>query len=232
MKRLAAILLVAAILVCAVAAPKPAHGKVAVGVKEGDWIEYSLSMRGPPLDVERNLTWYRMEILSVEGAVLEVNKTALSVNGTFSSSVWSFNLAEGLTFGWVIIPAGLGMGDVFFDASKSANVTVEGETQRTLLGVSRTVTYASDPGRLYREWDKATGVYVYSLENTTSYTVQANLVATNLWSLPSQEQTQTQVWLIAAVAGVVTAAAMALAVILARKKEKANPSAASVHRKT
>lgn len=169
-----------------------AYAEPSTGVKKGDWIEYSMSIKGPPLDPLRNITWYRAEILEVDGASFRANKTALTVNGTLSSSIWNFNLTEGEVQGWVIIPANLSTGDAFFDAAKSTNITIEGEEQKTLLDASRTVTHASDPGKVYKEWDKATGVYVHAIEHTTDYTVITNAVATNMWSPQIQEPNQTE----------------------------------------
>jgi len=176
-------LILASIVVYAsvIAFPKLTYGETSVGVKKGDWIEYTIAMTGPPLDPIRNLTWYRAEILEVDGAWFQVNKTALSVNGVLSSSLWSFDLAEGQVRGWVIIPANLSTGDTFFDAAKSLNIIIEGEEQKTVLGANRAVTHASDPGRVYLEWDKATGVYVHSIAHTSNYTVIMNAFATNMW---------------------------------------------------
>ncbi len=203
--RVFAALVLASLTVCVsvMILPALAYGEVSVGVKKGDWIEYTITMAGPPLDPIRNLTWYRAEILEVDGAWFQVNKTALSVNGALSSSVWNFNLAEGQVRGWVIIPANLGTGDTFFDAVKSLNNTIEGEEQKTLLGASRTVTHASDPGKVYMEWDKATGVYVHSEDDTGDYTVMMNAIATNMWSSQTQGQSQTMFLLL--VAGIVLA---------------------------
>jgi hypothetical protein len=131
MKAFAALILVS-IIVCAsvIALPTLTYGETSVGVKKGDWMEYTIAMTGPPLDPIRNLTWYRTEILEVDGAWFQANKTGLSVNGTLSSSIWNFNLAEGQVRGWVIIPANLSTGDTFFDAAKSLNITIEGEEQK------------------------------------------------------------------------------------------------------
>ena len=175
------------------------------GVKKGDWIDYDISMAGPPLDTWRNLTWYRIDILEVDGGWVEVNKTALSVNDALSSSVWNFNLTGGQVQGWVIIPANLGVGDFFFDAAKSANVTIEGEEQKTLLGASRTVTHASDPGKVHKEWDKATGIYVHAIAYTSTFTVITNAIATNLWGPQTLEQNQIKYYQLAAAAIIVLA---------------------------
>jgi hypothetical protein len=177
----------------------PVVGDPSVGLEEGDWIEYTLSITGPPLDPYRNLTWYRMDILEVNGTSFQVNKTALSVNGFISSSIWSFNFAEGEVWGWVIIPANLSSDDQFVDASRSTNITINGEVKKTLLGASRAVTFGSDPGRVYREWDKATGVYVYALECTSNYTVVTNATATNMWVSSTFQQNRPTPYILHAV---------------------------------
>jgi len=196
--------------------PTVAFAEPSVGLKEGDWIEYTFSVTGPPLDPLRNLTWYRMDILDVDGASFQVNKTALSVNGILSSSVWSFNFAEGEVWGWVIIPANLNSGDTFFDASKSANITIEGEVEKTLLGASRTITFGNDPEKVYREWDKATGVYVHTIEHTTDYTVVANAKATNMWTSSSPQQNETVPYML--IAGVTLLLAEPLVLLFFYKK--------------
>ncbi len=75
---------------------------------------------------------------------------------------------------------------------KPVNVTIQSEEQKTVLGASRIVTYGNDSLR-HKEWDKATGVFVGSLEiykNVTNkagwyiedLTVTIQAIATNMWS--------------------------------------------------
>lgn len=217
MKVFAALALVT-ILVYALFVSSACAYEPSVGVKQGDWIEYSISMKGPPLDSSRNLTWYRIDILEVSGGWIEVNKTALSVDGIFSSSIWDFNLTEGHVLGWVIIPANLGVGDAFFDAAKSANVTIEGEEQKTLFGSSRTVTHASDPGRVYKEWDKATGIYVNAVEHTTDYTVITGVIATNMWSTQILGQNQGELYRLVVVIIAVALVTLFFSLFIVRRK--------------
>lgn len=170
------------ILILLCATPVIGFDEFCVGVKKGDWIEYSINIRGPALDGLRNLTWYKAEILEVGDSLIVANKTALTVNGTLLSSIWTFNFTEGQVQGWVIIPANLGVGESFFDNTKNTSIIVEGEEYKTILGATRAITYATDPGKVYKEWDKSTGVYVHAIEFTTSYTVITKVVATNMWS--------------------------------------------------
>jgi hypothetical protein len=176
--------------------PAFAYNEPTVGVKKGDWIEYNITISGPQLDEARNLTSFRNEILEVNGSSFEANMTSISVNGTVLSSLWNFNLTGGEVCGWMIIPANLNEGDKFFDAAKAANVTIEGHEQKMVAGESRTVTHATDPGKLYKEWDKATGVYVNSIEHTKNYTVITNATATNLWSAQINVSNQADSYLI------------------------------------
>ena len=218
MKIFSALILVSIVFVSVMALPTFTYGEASVGVKKGDWIEYAISMTGPPLDPLRNLTWYRTEISEVDGAWFQVNKTALSVNGTFSSSIWNFDLTEGQVYGWVIIPANLSTGDTFFDVTKSANITIEGEEQKTLLGANRTVTHASDPGKVYKEWDKATGVYVYSIDHTRNFSVIMNAFATNMWIPQPQGQNPTASYQLSAATTILAVLILSSAIFIARKK--------------
>jgi hypothetical protein len=222
MKTFSALILVSIFFVSLMALPTFICGEASVGVKKGDWIEYAISMKGPPLDPIRNLTWYRTEILEVDGSSFQVNKTSLSVNGILSSSIWDFDLTEGQVYGWVIIPANLSSGDKFFDAAKLANITIEGEEQKTLLGVSRTVTHASDPGKVYKEWDKATGVYVYSIENTSNFTVIFKAIATNIWSPQIPWQNLTAFYQFFAAIIILSVLIFSSVMFIARKKRLKN----------
>ncbi|MCW3984736.1 MAG: hypothetical protein NWE96_12225 [Candidatus Bathyarchaeota archaeon] len=168
-----------------------------VGVKEGDWIEYNITVSGrgtpPPT---HDVRWMRIAVLEVDGAAFSVNLTAWYANGTLGSAIWKFNFTEGNVGGWIIIPSNLCAGDKFFDSSihnhKPVNVTIQGESQKNVLGAPRAVTWGNDSFR-HKEWDKATGVFVGSSEtyrNVTNkdgwyiedLTVTIEATATNMWS--------------------------------------------------
>ncbi len=222
-----------------IVSPALAIDELSVGVKEGDWIEYSISVTGtgtpPPT---HDVNWFRIEVLPVEGAAFSVNLTARYSNGTLGSAIWKFNFTEGDVGGWIIIPANLGPGDTFYDSwtffgrREPVNVTIQREEQKTVLGASRTVTYGSDWLR-HKEWDKATGVFLYSLEtykNVTNkdgwyiedLTVTVQASATNMWSTQILGLDQTMFYTIVTVvvvAGVIVALAIAVAI---RKKKFSN----------
>ncbi len=153
---------------------------ILIGVKKGDWMEYSVSTTGNPPEAHK-VTWARMEILDVEGEVLHVNITVRSSDGTLSSSVRTFNFTAGQVQAWIIIPSNLSPGDTFYDASIPGDVTIQGETQKTVAGATRTITHSSDPGK-YKEWDKATGMYTETVDNLENYTINALATSTNMWT--------------------------------------------------
>ena len=172
------------IIFCAlvVTSPQSVCGVPSVGVKEGDWIEYNVHITGNPPPIH-NVTWMRMEVLRVEDAAFPVNLTIRYPNGTYFSSIWKFNFTAGNTEGWIIIPSNLGAGDTFYDVFKGtgSNITVQTQAKQTVLGATRTVTYANDSLR-QKEWDKNTGVFVASYEAFKNWTAQVNITAMNLWT--------------------------------------------------
>jgi hypothetical protein len=164
-----------------------------VGVKVGDWMEYDIDVTGTgSLPPSHDVRWMRLDVLSVDGVAFSVNVTVRYANETWGSSIWEYNFTEGKNGGWTIIPANLNPGDTFFDYSPLANVTVQCEEQRVVLGASRVVTYGNDSLREIKEWDKATGVFIGSIEvkqdftNTDGWyfdnlTMTIKATATNMW---------------------------------------------------
>jgi hypothetical protein len=235
MKVFAAVILLSIVVVSIVALAALVSGEPLVGVKEGDWIEYDVSVAGtgsmPPT---HDVRWMRIEVLPpVHGAAFSVNLTSRYANGTVGSAIWKFNFTEGNVEGWIIIPANLSAGDTFYDYSihtgVPVNVTVKGEEQRTVCGATRTVTYGHDALR-HKEWDKITGVFIGTTEvykNVTTrsgwyiedVTVTVEATATNMWSPEmALEQNPIVFW---AVAGVlVVLGVLALIVVTRRKRCK------------
>jgi hypothetical protein len=218
-----------------IASPTMAYDEPSVGVKEGDWIEYEVSISGvgsmPPT---HDVRWFRIEVLPVRGAAFSVNLTSRYANGTVGSAIWKFNFTEGNVGGWIIIPAGLGAGDKFYDYAINTgipvNVTIENQEQKTVLGATRTVTYGHDSIR-HKEWDKATGVFVSTTEHYKNVTTRAGwyiddltvtvqAIATNMWNPQILGLEQTTFYTI--VTGVIVAfVIVALAITVAVRKKKA-----------
>ncbi len=233
MKAFTALLLASVIIfVPIITSSTLAYDETPVGVKEGDWIEYKISVTGngtaPPT---HDVRWMRLEILTVQGAAFSANLTAIYSNGTVGSAVWTFDFTEGNVGGWIIIPSNLGPGDTFYDSSihnhKPVNVTVQSQEQKIVLGANRTVTYGNDSFR-HKEWDKVTGVFVGSSETYRNVTnkdgwyienlsVTIDAVATNLWTTEVQATSQSMFYPLVTAVGF-AAAALSLMIVVARRK--------------
>ena len=222
-----------------IASPALTYAEPSVGVKEGDWIEYDINVTGvgsmPPT---HDVRWMRIDVLPVQGAAFSVNLTARYANGTVGSAIWKFNFTEGNVGGWIIIPSNLSQGDTFYDSwttetRKPVNVTIQSQEQKTVLGATRTVTYGNDSFR-HKEWDKATGVFVGSLEvykNVTNkagwhiedLNVTIHATATNMWSPQNLELNQPPFYTLIAASAVVAALIASSAIFVARRKRITRP---------
>ena len=218
-----------------IGSPAFAIDELSAGVKEGDWIEYEVSVAGvgamPPT---HDVRWFRIEVLPpVEDSAFSVNLTSRYANGTVGSAIWKFNFTEGNVEGWIIIPANLGEGEQFYDYSLHTgvpvNVTIQDEKQKTVLGATRTVTYGQDKLR-HKEWDKATGVFIATTEyykNITNragwyiedITLTVTAIATNMWSPQILGLEQTTFYTIVTVV-VVATVIIALTIAVAKRKKK------------
>jgi hypothetical protein len=213
-----------AILVCVSSLnelPVNAFNESSVGVKKGDWIEYSVNVTGGVPPPKLAIDSYRIEILDVKGAAFQANFIVRYVNGTVDSSVWNYNFTEGQVGGWTIIPKNLGVGDMFYDCSEPANVTIEGEEQQVVAGATRTIIHASDSIRLVKEWDKVTGVYTYSKEQPKNLTLITNAVATNMWSPQILGLNQSEIYILVISTVVLSLLAFFLLKVVSPKKEEA-----------
>ncbi|MGD6852449.1 MAG: hypothetical protein ACQCN6_10370 [Candidatus Bathyarchaeia archaeon] len=202
-----------------------------VGVKEGDWIEYNVTIVGDPPPVHRGVVGMRLEVLGVEGAAFPVNLTEWYANGTVKSAIWDFNFTEGNTQGWIIIPANLNPGDTFFDnySKIDKNILIQSQEQKTVLGATRTITFGNDS---YRDkyWDKTTGVFVGSTEVFQNWNTTVEATKTNLWTPQVAGLGQTVFFGLAA-AIVLVAIASSVLFVFQRKKPKKPILQSPLHRK-
>ena len=225
MKAFTALILASIIVsVSIIALPTLAYDEPSVGVKKGDWIEYAVKMTGQTSAPSKNMTWFRIEILDVEGTAFQANVTVRYVNGTLRSAVWKFNFTEGQCGGWLIIPPNLDTGNTFFDAAKPGNVVIEGEEQKIVAGASRTITHACDSKRIIKEWDKATGVYTYAVEHPKNFTIITTAIATNMWSPQILEVNQTLFYALVTVSIVLAVLTLSLVIVVAKRKTIKRPT--------
>ena len=222
MKAFTSIILTSLIVsVLIVVSPTRGNDEPSVGVQEGDWIEYDVNITGNPPAVHRNVTWMRIDILQVQGTAFPVNLTVRYSNGTLDSSIWKFNFTEGNTEGWVIIPSGLGLGDTFFDnfSKTDKHITIQSQEQKTVLGATRTVTFANDTYR-DKQWDKDTGVFIGSSEIFRNWSAYVTAVDTNMWSPQILGLNQTAFYALAGASIVLAASIVSLVLAVERKRRK------------
>lgn len=193
-----------------------AKAEVKVGVKAGDWISYQVQTTGAPVE-GHNIVSARMAIVEVNGAELKANVTTKFLNGTVSSVIRIFNFEDGNVQGWVVIPANLGVGDSFYDRVIDQDIFIETEEQKTVMGATRTITSASTPER-YKEWDKATGVFVTTLDFLEGYTINATAVETNMWGTQILGLDQPVFYALMIVVAVLVVFAVVATVLIVRKK--------------
>jgi len=217
MRKVVAAMMIVVIFVSIAAA----NAQPAVGVKSGDWVEYSVKTTGA-VPAAQDLTWAKIEITDIVGEAFHANFTVKYVNGTIMSSDRFFNFSAGNVQAWIIIPAKLNPGQTFYDSSISTNVDIQGQIQKTVAGATRTVTYTnSSLGGVQRnkEWDKATGFYIQSADNLGNYTVNAQAIATNIWSPQILGLNQNTFYLIVA-AIIVIIVVIAIIVVISQRKMK------------
>ena len=191
-----------------------ASAAISVGVKKGDWIEYTVTYTGtPPEGHEAN--WARMEVLDVQGTEITLNLTAVAPNGTSSSQTYTLNLEAGELGDDFIIPANLKDGDVFFDA-RDGNITIGSAETRTYSGANRVVVIGS-MRQAVDYWDQSTGVLLEGTSTLAEYTMTAKVDKTNLWGTQQAGLDQTVLIAVALVAIIVIAAAI---ILVARRRKK------------
>lgn len=152
--------------------------EVSVGVKTGDWIEYSVNYTGTPTE-GHDVTWARMEIEDVQGKSVNVAIMVEYSNGTRETISVTLNLEIGQLGDDFIIPADLNSGDTFFDKNVG-NITIMSVEEKTYAGAKRTIVHAATSETSYY-WDKATGILVEGNSNFPDYTMNTEVDRTNIW---------------------------------------------------
>lgn len=203
-----------------------ASAQIVVGVKKGDWIEYTVTTTGTPPDSAHSITAARMEVLDVQGTTIQVNITSTYSNGTQFSNPSTLNLATGQLIDNFIIPAGLTTGSEFnSNMGTMVRMRITGTSQGTCVGATRTVVNATQDGNTY-VWDQATGVSVEGISEGTyngqPYTMHTLATNTNMWTLPSSTESSPDMTLIyvAVIVIVVIVVVAAVAVFAVRSRKK------------
>jgi hypothetical protein len=156
-----------------------------VGIKAGDWIKLEYTITGWPAG-QPYVEWLKLEFLSIEGTIANVQATLHVSDGTEQSDtvpvdVVSGSGASGLA--GIVISANLTTGDSVY-ITGYGNVTIEGEATKTYAEVNRTVVYAGfahNETQVTYYWDKLTGVVVEISSTSPDITATAKAAKTNMW---------------------------------------------------
>jgi len=160
-----------------------ASAEIIVGVKPGDWIEYTVTSTGNVPEAH-NVNWGKFEIIAVEGKTIDVNITSrYCADGREETETYTLNLETGQIGDAFIIPANLNAGDVFL-AQHLGTITISGVEERTCIGAKRSVVCATTPQTIFC-WDRSTGVLVEANSSYPEFTMITKAEETNMW------QTQT-----------------------------------------
>ena len=193
-----------------------ASADLSVGVKKGDWIEYTITTTGMPSE-GHDIDWSRMEVTDIQGTTIIVYITSRFINGSTENFNSTLNLKTGHLIDDFIIPANLNAGDKFID-DRQGNITLTSAEQHTYAGAVRTVLHASTSENSY-VWDQATGVSVEANSVLPEYTMHTIVESTNMWQ-STQGLDMTFLILVAVI--VVTAIiAVVLFAVRYRKKKQA-----------
>ena len=171
----------------------PVFADLSVGVKKGDWIEYSVTYTGSPSQ-DHALNWARIDVTDVQGTDIYVSITSRYPNGTSEVFNSTLNLKTGHLIDDFIIPANLKTGDSFLDQNQG-NITISHTEQHIYAGATRTVVSASTSQNTY-VWDQATGVSLEGTSEQPDYSMHTIVEDTNMWQ-PSKGLDMTVLVLVA-----------------------------------
>jgi len=189
-----------------------ASAEIAVGVKQGDWIEYKVTCTGT-VPEEHDVTWSKIAVISVEEKKTNVKITSRYSDGREETATATLNLETGQIGDAFIIPANLDNGDPFLKQDEG-NITISGVEKRTYAGATRSVVYASTSLTMFY-WDRSTGFLVEATSSDSDFTMITKAEKTNMW--------QTQIFGIDSIVFIVPIIAVivaVLAIFLIRKMKK------------
>jgi hypothetical protein len=216
-----AALLLTAVIASALLTASIAFADFSAGVKEGDWVEYQVTMTG---SIEgHDAQWARIDVNGVDGSVLYLNATTKFVNGTYLSEAAVLDLENGRLGDGFFVPKNLAVGDVFYDAN-AGNVTISSTEQKVCAGAERTLISATElclgntNESTFFSWDQQTGALLeaYSNYQDINFTMKTVIDKTNIW----QPQAPADYTLIYEVVAVIVIAAAGVIVLFWLKKPK------------
>lgn len=155
-----------------------ASAEIVVGVKQGDWIEYKVTVTGD-VPEEHDVTWSKIEIISAEGKKIDIEITSRYSDGREETATSTLNLETGQIGDGFIIPANLDNGDPIPE-QYAGTITISGVEKRTYAGATRSVVYASTSLTMFY-WDRSTGFLVEATSSYPDFTIITKADKTNMW---------------------------------------------------
>ena len=158
--------------------PSIVYADALIGVKRGDWVEYSVSFTGRP-PPEHDAIWARMEVTGVEEQRVNATFVSQLANGTVLTVEEDLDFATGRLIDMFVIPSGLNSGDSFY-AQGVGEIVIDSVDVRSAVGASRTVVHAETEDTQWF-WDRTTGIVVEARTANVVYTLDTVAISTGLW---------------------------------------------------
>jgi hypothetical protein len=151
--------------------------EIAVGVKQGDWIEYNVTFTGD-VPVQHDVTWCRIEVTAVEGKNVYVDITSRYADGSNETVSSTVKLETGQIGEAFIIPANSDKGDTFL--SYEGTIAISGVEETSYAGATRSVVYANTSETTFY-WDRSTGFLVEANSFSSEFSMFTKAEETNMW---------------------------------------------------
>jgi hypothetical protein len=153
----------------------PVYATIVVGLREGDWIEYSVTYVGVPPDNYPEKV--RIDIKRIQETEITVEIKGELLDGKSDSRSITFDLEFGAP-DLIIIPANLIAGNDFYH-NVLGNITIEGVEDYNFEGETRTLVYATFNGLDFR-WDRSTGILIQAERIEDTFTQKYLAIGSSL----------------------------------------------------
>lgn len=172
----------------ALVASVSASSYLSLGVKKGDWIQYSFEEALAPGE-----RWQKLEFLDVSGTTATVRITTQASGEVGLDQTDTIDISSSDDFPMVIfsarvyiIPSNLTTDDSVY-LGQFGNRTITGETTRTSAGENRKVIYANftRQSQYTFYWDKQTGILTEGTMVSGSAYKSIWVTETNMWTAES-----------------------------------------------
>jgi hypothetical protein len=192
-----------------------------VGIRAGDWIKLTYDTTGWPAG-QPYPEWLRLEFLSINGTIADVQATVHISNGSEQSDSGPVDVMSGSrvpALAGILISANRTTGDSVYIIGYG-NVAIAGEATRTYAGTNRTAVYAGfsqNETQVTYYWDKLTGVMVEISSSSPGISGTVKAAETNMWGAAPVPPSMGMPWWPWVVMGVAAVAA-GLAVFFKRRE--------------